>query len=438
MIRSAFHSSVYALAAWVSLTLMGPFAHVQAKEWEQAAERAPIRTSYLKQVAAQAEPGAKVIGRGANAWRFVVRHPERLNEPYRRASYYVKLPDGLRLDNGDFAVVGVTDAQGRTDIIRVQAESAPEDWVVLPAWGHGPGGRVFRYSSGHDDGVPDMPYMLETDSGPIYCGTSLPTGHTAYLQALQSQGVIHRNVADQANCQAFQKVLNSVLKAPNLELRLAGLRRLIVDVKWLEYQELLREKLRVIILREGSQTDIERYVQDRVYKEWGISKAEQASLLNGIAYELMTMNPPRLPTLTNQLIDQSLTLNANAYNIDTKGWALHLMGRYSEALEMYARALADFQTMCKPDKQLPYLETLAHQAETLWVVGRRDEAINLWADIARNAARDDIGDSWRNSLKHWQDAKDDIQSRLQTLNDQGVPVVPSCAEMRDQQSERTP
>lgn len=422
-----------ARVAWTLTFLIGAFQGAMAREQAQAADASPLPTSYLKQTATQPAPGVKVIGQGEHAWRFVVRHPERPNAPYRHAGYQVRLPEGMKLPNGDTAVIGTTDAQGRTDIIRVQADSAPTDWVVLPTWGQGPSGTVVVYTNGQGDGMPDIPYVMEVDSGPVYCGISLPTGHSAYLLVPESHSILQRQMESHDNCQAFQKVLNPVIQMPGLNARLAGIRRLMRDPLWLDRQELLSDKLQAIILREGSQAEIERHVRETVDDEWGISKAEQATRLNSMAYALLTMRPPRLLPMAFQMIDRSVALDATPYNVDTKGWALHQLGRHAEALTMYAQALKAFQSLCQTDTQSHYLETMAHQAETLWAMGRRDEAVHQWADVARNAARNNLSDSWSEGLAHWPQAKSLIQARIEALNDQGATISPNCGEIRDQQ-----
>jgi tetratricopeptide (TPR) repeat protein len=54
--------------------------------------------------------------------------------------------------------------------------------------------------------------------------------------------------------------------------------------------------------------------------------------------------------------------------IDSLGWAQFKLGRYEEALVSLQRAYANF-----PDG-----EVAAHLGETLWMLGRRDEATDLW------------------------------------------------------------
>ena len=434
MSRSLLRACSIALPVVGALsTLIAPMANAQTSDGPQNADAAPAHTSYLKQVAAQAAPGVKTMGQGEHAWRFVVRHPERPNEPHRQAAYQVRLPDGLKTANGDTAVMGTTDAQGRTDIIRVQANSDPSDWIVLPALGQGPAGSVVFYHDARGGGIPDMPYLLEVDTGPIYCGLSLPTGHSAYLQVPKGHNLLQHQVGSLSECQALQKALNPIVQAPTTQARVAGIRRLMANPAWADQQEMLSDKLQAIILREGSQPDIEQHVQTHVYKAWGISKAEQAEQLNSIAYTLLTFQPPRFLPLAKQLIDQSVALNATPYNLDTQGWALHQLGRHAEALEMYTRALAAFHTLCEVDTQAMYLETLAHQAATLWVVGRHDEAIAQWASMARSNKADGIDDSWGLWLADWSQAKPAIQARIQVLDAQGAPIALSCSDLRDQQ-----
>ena len=56
--------------------------------------------------------------------------------------------------------------------------------------------------------------------------------------------------------------------------------------------------------------------------------------------------------------------------IDTLGWAQYKMGLYEEALENLRRAFAVF-----PDH-----EVASHVGEVLWMMDRRDEAIQVWED----------------------------------------------------------
>lgn len=420
-----------ALAACALSMAIGFGAHVQARDQSQAADVAPMPTSYLQQAPAQVTPGVKVIGQGEHAWRFVVRHPERPTQPYRHAAYQVRLPDGLKLANGDTAVMGKTDAQGRTDIIRVQADSKASDWVVLPALGKGPSGTVVFYRDGQDSGMADIPYVLEVDTGPIYCGVSLPSGHSAYLMVTPPQGILQRQMASQAECMALQRTLNPIVARAELAARLSGIRRLMADPAWADHHELLSDKLQALVLKEGRQSDIEQHVRAQVYEEWGISKAEQAERLNGIAYSLLTTQPARFVPLASQLIDQSVALHATPYNLDTQGWARHHLGRHEEALALYAQALQAFQAECQADTQGMYLETLAHQAETLWVMGRHKEAIALWADVQRNDARNGNAGSWSNGLTHWKEAQPAIKARVDLLDAQGSTVMPDCSETRE-------
>ena len=56
--------------------------------------------------------------------------------------------------------------------------------------------------------------------------------------------------------------------------------------------------------------------------------------------------------------------------IDTLGWAQYKMGLYEEALQNLRRAFAVF-----PDH-----EVASHVGEVLWMMDRRDEAIQVWED----------------------------------------------------------
>jgi len=56
--------------------------------------------------------------------------------------------------------------------------------------------------------------------------------------------------------------------------------------------------------------------------------------------------------------------------IDSVAWVQYKLGRYGEALSNLRRAFAAF-----PDH-----EVASHLGEVLWVMGRKDEAIQVWQD----------------------------------------------------------
>ncbi len=63
---------------------------------------------------------------------------------------------------------------------------------------------------------------------------------------------------------------------------------------------------------------------------------------------------------------------------------------------------------------------------------RTDEAVRQWAEIARNATRNRIGESWGSGVTLWPQAEAAIRERIELLNAQGAAIIPDCVEIRDQ------
>ena len=119
------------------------------------------------------------VGEGAHTYRFVVRDARQPDRPWRRARYQVSTREGVKWEGGPDAHQGVTDAQGRTAVYRSKTPVEPQDWMVLPLLGQGPQGMTFRLVDQDDNGVADHPYLIDAEGGAIFCGLSLPGGHTA-------------------------------------------------------------------------------------------------------------------------------------------------------------------------------------------------------------------------------------------------------------------
>ncbi len=92
-----------------------------------------------------------------------------------------------------------------------------------------------------------------------------------------------------------------------------------------------------------------------------------ATALNALGYTLTThTNRYEEAAL---LIERALALSPDeAAILDSLGWVYFKQGRLQEALVVLTRAY----------KQLPDPEVAAHLGETLWTMGRRDEAITIW------------------------------------------------------------
>ncbi len=100
--------------------------------------------------------------------------------------------------------------------------------------------------------MPEIPYVVGVDTGPIYCGVTLPAGHSAALLIPEFHSFFQRPMESQDNCQTFRKVLNPIIQLPSSAAHLAGIRRLMADPLWASRRDLMSEKLQATLLREGA------------------------------------------------------------------------------------------------------------------------------------------------------------------------------------------
>ena len=95
---------------------------------------------------------------------------------------------------------------------------------------------------------------------------------------------------------------------------------------------------------------------------------DNANAYNSLGYTYVEQN--RDLDEARGLLERALELDPdNAYILDSVGWYLFRIRDYQGALE-YLRRSYD---------QLPAADVAAHLGETLWMLGRRDEARRIWA-----------------------------------------------------------
>lgn len=94
---------------------------------------------------------------------------------------------------------------------------------------------------------------------------------------------------------------------------------------------------------------------------------EDSRALNHLGYTLLISSERYEEALA--LIERAIAVSPDdPAIIDSLGWALFKLGRYDEALAHLQRAYADFRDA----------EVAAHLGETLWMMGRREAATQLW------------------------------------------------------------
>ena len=365
------------------------------------------------------------VGEGEYAYRFVVRHPQDIAQPWPRAPYQISLRDGVTWEGGPAVYQGLTDAHGRTTILRSRLPIAASDWVVLPIWGAGQQGRAFRLVDHNQQGVVDYPYLIDAAQGPIYCGHSLPGGHTARVQTVQPSNLRLYTSVDVDECHKLSAALNPVMVNPDPRKQIWSLERLLEQGWSTPLRERLQNKLMEALQVHGDEAEIRERVA-RWVAEPGISHQTLADRLNSAGYGLLAQQ--RLPKLAESLLAQGLTLHPSPAILDSHAWALHTLGRNEEALVKLDLAAEGFLQSCKEDEESMYQETLAHRAQVLAALGRKQAALDAWVMVYRM----DRQASWAASVKDWSNIKVDIEAEAQRREKAGEPIPLSCSDTRDQ------
>lgn len=108
-------------------------------------------------------------------------------------------------------------------------------------------------------------------------------------------------------------------------------------------------------------------------------KPDDARALNHLGYMLADQTTRYEEAL--QLLERAIELNpGDPATTDSLAWAQYKLGRYDEALLNIRRAFATF-----PDP-----EVASHMGEILWMMGRRDEAMEVWQTALEGAPGDPL------------------------------------------------
>jgi len=82
-----------------------------------------------------------------------------------------------------------------------------------------------------------------------------------------------------------------------------------------------------------------------------------------------------------ELIERAIVISPDdPAIIDSLGWAQFKLGRYEEALTNLRRAYAVF----------PDAEVASHVGEVLWMMGREQEAVEIWRGALQNQPDSDL------------------------------------------------
>lgn len=389
-------------------------------------EASPPARIYLSMEVCPDTRGQVVVGEGPYVYRFVVRDPQRIEQPYRRGSYQVELRNGHTFADGSAFYQGTADERGRTVIFRMAREVPPADWFIEPQVGQGANSQSMHFTEADGDGPAGMFYMLSNSGGSVFCGRTLPGGYSVRFRSRFSTTLsAHQGIAE-ADCKRLQQRLDKVLKADTHAARVAGLLAMMKEPTWQDHRALLQDKVETFTVRDGSEQDIRQMMARKTAASYGLTSTRHANMLNSLGYQLMTQSPPRLLPYANALLDESLALHTSAYNLDTKGWGLYLSGQPAQSLSWFERSAELFLKTCTSEDETAWLETQGHRAQALWSMGRRDEALDIWA----RAHMSTTDGSWTASLPNWAAVEPQVRSLAQRLREQGVAPV-TCAQQRE-------
>lgn len=422
MTRAAFRRRMGVLA--IGLGLMGA---LQAQACCRRSAEPGHDQTYLALVPLSSrDTPQRAVGEGEHTYRFVVRdanHPER---PWRRAPYQVSTREGVKWEGGPDAHQGVTDAKGRTALFRSKTPVAPEDWMVLPLLGQGPQGMTFRLVDHRDQGVGDHPYLIDAEGGGIFCGRSLPGGHTArVLDRRETTMRLHTEFDDDA-CRQLAAALNPVMAERDPKRRIKQLQALLRQGWWRPSRERIEGKLMEALLAHGGEDEI-RAAVSRWMAEPGVSRQALAERLNSVGYGLLEQQPPRLTSLAESLLAQGVALSPTPAILDSHAWALHTLGRHEAALVGLEQALDGFERSCTAEHEAMYQETLAHRAEVLAALGRDDAALDAWVRVHRLNPQA----TWAASLQRWSAVSAAVKREAERREQAGEPAPLGCADTRD-------
>lgn len=374
---------------------------------------------YLAAESPVRQPGAAQIGQGKFSYRFVVRDPQHIERPYRHGRYQVALKGNAVFPDGTRFYRGVADAQGRTAVFRFAAEVPRSDWFVLPLVGQGELGETFRL--GDDNGcnqnlMVNYPYLLNIETGPVFCGHTLPGGYTPRFMSRKVENLRVYSATLDKSCRRLAKRLNPIMARSLPNQRLSGLEGLQRDRRLNdEHRELLQAKVDALVLRHGSLKQLRAMLQRQLAEVKDDSPKARSDIYNNLGYDLLVQDPPNQRAYAVELLEESVRLDENLFNLDSLAWAHHLAGREKAALELMNRGLALYGAQCSNEEQASLPIALAHRGMVQWTLGEYRAALDDWAQ-AQMMTR---AGGWTNFIPDWQSIEPLITGRVAELQAEG-------------------
>ena len=335
-----------------------------------------VVTSTLARAATIEPVGQASQAQSRSAYRFVLRDPQAHSKPYRHGPYKIVLRSGALTEGGATVVHGTTDRTGRTALLLTQQPLEDGQWQVTPVVGQGDNSETFTFvDQDTNEPLADIPYVIDTRNGGLYCGYSDEQGMTVQINSPVSTTVSAKYLSSLSDCSRLRQ---KVAHAMNARSASETVRRLEALAKRYEssndYAALLQEKADGVVLSRGSAAQVQALMDRK------LQMVDMAVAYNHIAYTLIDQHPPRHLSLAHGYLQRAYALAPDApYLLDSLAWALHLMKRESEALTQIDASIAAFAQVCNADDLVNRQIAYSHRASILWSLGRRDEALDHWA-----------------------------------------------------------
>lgn len=334
-------------------------------------------------------PPTASFGNGPYVHRFVLRDPV-THRPLPNARYRLLLPGhaiaGLppHQAGGDSVVFGTTDAAGRTVRIRLPARYPESQWALQPVVGEGDSGGTFQVID-EDTGRPygHYPYVLDVTGEYLVCGRIDANGYTVFVQSnvdrkLRLRRTVLRAPADTDWCAGpGTDIANHAGDPGTPDLYTQYLGSLVADGRHLgrALREQIAAKMIALAIAERDEGRIDTALDAGNFS---------GDLLNGIGYDLV--NAGLKIDRAMAMIDARLAQSPDdPYALDSKGWALHRLGRDDEALTWFDRSIAILAKEGDADKDVreAHATGLTHKGEALWKLGRADDARDAFAQARK-------------------------------------------------------
>ncbi|BAX63482.1 tetratricopeptide repeat protein [Burkholderia stabilis] len=325
------------------------------------------------------------LGKGAHVHQFVLRDPV-THQPLPNARYRLFLPGqviaGLPVKPGqhDSVIFGTTDAAGRTVKIRLPKVHPQKQWVFNAIIGEGDMGESFRLvdSSGNAP-LGGVPYVLDVQDEYLACGYSDAGGYTYYAQSRTPRNVsLYTGMLiapdDTDWCAGPGAAIANGANdpgAPDLYTQYLG--------SLLANGNRISTELRAQIVSKLLSLAIATHDANRIAAVLDLGDIPD-NHLNDVGYRLADAGVEVERGLA--MIDAHLAKSPDdAYALDSKGWALHRLGRNDEALTWFDRSIAIFEKDGNDGSTAreAHATGLTHKGEVLWKLGRKDEARDAFA-----------------------------------------------------------